>query len=283
MKTMKRSATWTRTGRSGLARRLRIGPGLILLGAVALPAAPLAAQDSPSKGLEIAREADRREDGFGDWLADLKMVLRNRHGEESVREMSIRTLEVADDGDKSLVVFDRPRDVEGTALLSYTHKQDSDDQWLYLPALKRVKRIASDNKAGPFMGSEFAYEDIASQEVEKYTYRFLREEHLGGVAAFVIERVPVDPKSGYSRQTVWYDTDEYRPLRVDYFDRKGDALKTLTFTGYERYAGHYWKATRMEMENHQTGKGTTLLWKGYEFGSGLSERDFDQNALRRAR
>jgi len=277
-----KNAVWSKFGRGIPARRLRIGSGLILLGAGALRPAALAAQDSVSRGLAIAQEADRREDGFGDWRADLRMVLRNRHGEESVREMSIRTLEVDDDGDKSLVVFDRPRDVEGTALPSYTHRQDSDDQWLYLPALKRVKRIASDNKAGPFMGSEFAYEDIASQEVEKYTYRFLREEALEGVSTLVVERVPVDPKSGYSRQVVWYD-DQYRPLRVDYFDRKGDPLKTLTFSSYERYAGRYWKATRMEMENHQTGKGTTLVWRGYEFGAGLSERDFDQNALKRAR
>ncbi len=274
----------------GRALRGRMGTpgtraGVALLLALTAAGAPVraSAQDAIERGRAVADEADRRDNGFGDWRANLRMVLRNRHGEESVREMSIRTLEVDGDGDKSLVVFDRPRDVEGTALLSFTHKQESDDQWLYLPALKRVKRIASDNKAGPFMGSEFAYEDIASQEVEKYTYRFLREDELEGEASLVIERVPVDPKSGYSRQVVWYDAVEYRPLRVEYFDRKGDALKTLTFSGYERFAGRYWKAARMEMENHQTGKGTTLQWEGYEFGTGMSERDFDQNALKRAR
>jgi len=264
--------------------KTRTGVALLLLAAAAAGAPVRASgQDALERGRAVADEVDRRDNGFGDWRANLRMVLRNRHGEESVREMSIRTLEVDGDGDKSLVVFDRPRDVEGTALLSFTHKQESDDQWLYLPALKRVKRIASDNKAGPFMGSEFAYEDIASQEVEKYTYRFLREDELEGEASLVVERVPVDPKSGYSRQVVWYDAVEYRPLRVEYFDRKGDALKTLTFSGYERFAGRYWKAARMEMENHQTGKGTTLQWEGYEFGTGMSERDFDQNALKRAR
>ena len=124
--------------------------------------------ESPEeKGLAIAVEADRRDIGFSNFTAELLMILRNRHGDESTRHLRSRTLEVDEDGDKTLIIFDRPRDVKGTALLTFSHKQGSDDQWLYLPALKRVKRIASNNKSGPFMGSEFAYEDIASQEVEK--------------------------------------------------------------------------------------------------------------------
>jgi len=239
--------------------------------------------DAAARGRAVAVEADRRDTGFGDQTATLTMVLRNRHGEESSREMRVRTLEVEGDGDKSLVIFDHPGDVAGTALLSFTHKAGADDQWLYLPALRRVKRIASNNKAGPFMGSEFAYEDIASQEVEKYTYRYEREELVDGVAAHVVERVPVDPNSGYSRQLVWMDADHYRVLRVEYYDRKGDLLKTLTMHEYEQYGGRFWRALRMEMVNHQTGKSTTLRWRGYELGVGLDERDFDQASLKRAR
>ena len=97
-------------------------------------------------------------------------------------------------GDLSLVIFDTPADVKGTAFLSHTKKAGSDDQWLYLPALKRVKRIASSNQAGPFMGSEFAYEDISSQELEKYTYKYLRNEDYGGLDCFVVEYDPVDRK-----------------------------------------------------------------------------------------
>ena len=131
-----------------------------------------AASETPEEqGLVIAREADRRDSGFGDFTANMRMVLKNRHGQESIRLIRIKTLEVADDGDKSLSIFDNPKDVKGTAFLTHSHKTGDDDQWLYLPALKRVKRISSRNKSGSFMGSEFSYEDIASQEVEKYTYR----------------------------------------------------------------------------------------------------------------
>ncbi|NIT13503.1 MAG: outer membrane lipoprotein-sorting protein, partial [Candidatus Dadabacteria bacterium] len=94
-------------------------------------------------------------------------------------------------GDKSITVFDEPRDIEGTALLSHTKILDPDDQWLYLPAVKRVKRISSKNKSGPFVGSEFAYEDLLSQEVDKYNYKWLKDEKCGDLECHVVERYPL--------------------------------------------------------------------------------------------
>lgn len=255
---------------------------LLAIAAALLATGGVAAQTPEERGLEVAVEADRRDTGFGNFTASLRMVLRNRHGQESSRQMRSRTLEVEGDGDKTMIVFDEPRDVQGTALLTFTHREGQDDQWLYLPALRRVKRIASNNKSGPFMGSEFAFEDIASQEVEKYTYRYLGEEDLDGVQTVFMERYPVDPRSGYTRQIVWYDLEEYRPLRIDFYDRKDDLLKTLTYEGYQQYLGEYWRADVMRMVNHQNGKSTVLMWSDYEFQVGLTDRDFDQNSLRRA-
>ncbi len=235
------------------------------------------------RGREIAVEVDARDRGFGDFEAELSMTLSNRHGQESERSMRNKTLEVDGDGDKSLIIFDNPRDISGTAFLSFTHKSGPDDQWLYLPALKRVKRIASNNKSGPFMGSEFAYEDISSQEVEKYTYKYIRDEEFEGKPCFVVEYYPVDPKSGYTRQVTWIDQQEYIFHKVDYYDRKDDLLKTLVFKNYKQYLDKYWRAEKMSMVNHQTGKETLLTWSGYQFANGFTERDFDQNALKRAR
>jgi hypothetical protein len=253
-----------------------------LMGASAFAPA-LNAEGPAERGLAIAVEAERRDTGVGDHIADVKMVLYNRHGEMSDREMKVSTLEQTEDGDKSLVFFETPRDVRGTAFLTHTHKVGNDDQWLYLPALKRVKRIASGNKSGPFVGSEFAYEDISSQEVEKYTYNYLREEDLDGIRCFVIERYPVDPKSGYTRQVVWVDTEEYRERKIDFYDRKSSLLKTLTYEGYRQYLDQYWRADRYRMVNHQNGKSTDLEWKGYRFQVGLGERDFDQRSLMNGR
>ena len=252
---------------------------LIFLSPVCCPAATAA-----EKGLVIVAEADRRESGYGDSTADMLMILRNKHGQESMREMRYRTLEVAGDGDKSLTIFDSPKDVNGTAFLNYTHKVGDDDQWLYLPALKRVKRISSRNKSGSFMGSEFAYEDIASQEIEKYTYKWLRDETYNNLECFVVERYPVDKEnSGYSRQTAWIDKTEYRTWKVEYYDRKNAHLKTLTISGYEKYNDRFWRAAQLNMVNHQTGKSTELQFTNYRFNVGLGEDDFNKNSLKRVR
>ncbi len=241
------------------------------------------AQSPEEKGLAIAIAADERDEGWNDWSANSEMILRNRHGESSTRQLRMSNLEQEIDGDKRLIIFDYPRDVKGTAFLVFTKKIGNDDQWLYLPALKRVKRIASNNQSGPFVGSEFAYEDLSSQEVEKYTYNHLRDEVIGGIDSYVIERYPVDEKSGYTRQVVWIDKNEYRTLRTDYYDRKGEILKTLTAHDYKLYKDHFWRADRFVMINHQTGKSTDLVWHEYEFSKGLSERNFDRNSLQRAR
>ncbi len=246
------------------------------------------AESAEEKGLAIATEADRRDLGFGDFTADTLMILKNKQGDESTRVIRIQNLEVKGDGDKGLATFDEPADVQGTTMLTLSHKVDEDDQWMYLPALKRVKRIASDNKSGSYMGSEFAYEDIGSQEVEKYTYKYLRDEvcpdeAYKGQSCFVVERYPVNKYSGYKRQTTWIDKAEYRVLKIEYYDRKDSLLKTLTFKGYKQYLKKHWRSDEMFMINHQTGKSTLLKWNNYKFRTGLVEADFTQDSLKRAR
>jgi len=200
-------------------------------------------------GLAIFVEADRRASGYQDLKVDLEMTLHTGGNRSSSRRLSIRQLEMTDDGDRLLVVFDTPKSIRGTALLSYAHKTEPDDQWLYLPALKRVKRIASQNKSGPFLSSEFAFEDMALQEVEKYSYRLLdtRNEEDGSI--YVVERVPTDEHSGYARQIVSLDAAELRTQHIEYFDRQNRPLKTLAVSDYALYEEQYWKPGRMLMSN----------------------------------
>jgi outer membrane lipoprotein-sorting protein len=235
------------------------------------------------KGFAIAQEAKIRDQGWVDMTASMNMVLRNKQGQESVREIRMKVLEVADDGDKSLSIFDRPRDVKGTAFLSFSHAQGADDQWLYLPALKRVKRIASRNKSGPFMGSEFSFEDLASFEIEKYTYKFLKDEACSIGTCFLVEQYPTDKNSGYTKRIVWIDKAEYRMLKTDFYDRKDSLLKTLTSDQYQQYKGKFWRPSKMMMVNHQSKKSTDLSYNHYKFGNGLSAADFNKNTLKRAR
>jgi outer membrane lipoprotein-sorting protein len=244
---------------------------------------PAYAETPEEKGLAIAVEADTRDTGWTDQIADMSMLLKNKQGDSSERVMNITTLEVPGDGDKSLITFQNPKDIKGTAFLSHTHSLTPDDQWLYLPALKRVKRISSSNKSGPFVGSEYAYEDLSSQEVEKYKYKWLRDETIDGRESFVIERYPQYEHSGYTRQIVWLDKEMYQPLQLEFFDRKNSQLKTLQFLDYKQYLDQYWRPGAMQMTNHQNGKSTTLTWTDYKFKNGLSDRDFDKNTLKRAR
>lgn len=241
------------------------------------------AQSPEQKGLEVAKAADKADLGFESSEVTLKMILTNKQKQRSERYMENKTLELTEDGDKSLIVFKSPKDVEGTSTLTFTHKEGSDDQWLFLPALKRVKRISSNNKSGPFMGSEFAYEDLSSQEVEKYTYKYVKEEVINGDKMAVVEQYPEDAKSGYTKRVVWYNLSKgYRLEKVDFYDRKGALLKTLTYNKYKKYAGKHWRAGEMQMVNHQTGKETLLIFEDYKFKTGLTEDDFTQNSLKRA-
>jgi outer membrane lipoprotein-sorting protein len=243
----------------------------------------VAAETAEQKGMRIAQEADNRDQGFEDSMASVQMLLKDRNGKESVRQMRFYRKEGVGDGDKTLIVFDRPADIQGTAMLTHSHGTKSDDQWMYLPSIKRIKRISSANQSGSFMGSEFAYEDLGSPEVEKYTYLWLRDESCGDATCYVYKRFPHNRHSGYTEQVVWMDTKEYRAQKIEFYDRKKALLKTLVFSNYMRYLDKYWRAHTMLMDNHQTGKATELRWEKYKFGNGFKEKKFSSRNLAKVR
>ena len=243
------------------------------------------AMTTQEQGFEIAARSDRTDLGFGDSRVELQMVLRNAAGQESTRTLEIATLEKPneEEGDKSLVLFDTPRDIEGTALLSHAKILDPDSQWLYLPALKRVKRISSSNKSGPFVGSEFAFEDFTSLELNKYDYAYLGTENIDGKPHDKVERLPRYENSGYSRQVAYVDQEVFQIRKVEFYDRRGDLLKVLVLGDYRKYDNGVWRAHRLSMDNVQTNKQTDLIYQDYVFGAGLTEKDFVKNRMSRLR
>lgn len=280
--------------RSAPARWL--GAAAIVTGLLSLPATARTAEevlssasDPAGQGRAIASEQDRRDTGWGDYTNDFRMILRDGGGREIVRtgRQMFKEVPASDEGDKSLIIFDQPRDIAGTVTLTHSKILDPDDQWIYLPEVKRVKRISSANKSGSFVGSEFAFEDLASQEVDKYSYRYLGMEPCGealpGAQCFKMERYPEYDNSGYSKQVVWSDTEEFEVRRIDYYARNQSLLKTLTFTGYQQFGGRYWRAGRFHMVNHQNGRSTTLELSNYRFANGLSDSEFSQGRMARIR
>ncbi len=256
----------------------------ILAASVSLMAPWVHAETPEEKGRAIFEEAEHRDDGFGDSQGDMLMILRNKRENTSEREMSVQALEgPKEEGDKTMMVFLSPKDQKGTALLTYQHKARDDDQWLYLPALKRVKKIASSKKSGPFMGSEFSFEDIGGQQIDDYDYKYLRDEKVGDLDCFVVESYPRDKNSGYTKVISWVDKQGYRTLKADFYDRKKTLLKTLEAKDFQLYLDKYWRPLEMEMVNHQTGRSTVLKQSNLKFKVGLSDGDFTQNSLKRAR
>jgi hypothetical protein len=195
--------------------------------------------------------------------------------------MDVVTLESPDEGDKQKVVFREPPDIKGTALLTHENRTGDDDQWLYLPALRRIKRIASSTKASSFVGSELTYEDLSPRDLSKYRYKFLRDDTVDGVPVWVVESVPLFKDSGYSRRELFVQKDNHQTLRVDFYDRKGELLKVARFDGWSKVDGRWWRARMIGMDNVQTRKSTRLETIERKIGSGLKSRDFTTRALER--
>ncbi len=230
--------------------------------------------------LEIAQKADKVTDGFESSIAKTQMTLINANGQKSVRDMVMKTLE-GKNGDKTISTFLSPADVKGTKVLGWEHIDKDDDQWLYLPALKRVKRIASRNKSGSFMGSEFSYEDIGNQNYQKYTFEGEPKTVMfNSKECYVGTRIPKDKNSGYTKQITWVDTKDFLIQKVDYYDRKGELLKTASFSDYKKIDG-IWRVGKIVMKNHQNDKETILIWKDDKIKAGLKSRDFDKRMLKK--
>ncbi|PCJ28783.1 MAG: outer membrane lipoprotein-sorting protein [Flavobacteriales bacterium] len=256
----------------------------VIIAATLVVFTPTKAQTPEEKGLNISKKAELADNGWGNYSSTSVMTLKNRNGQTTTRKTHGYFMEVEGDGDKSLTIFDTPKDVKGTASMTFTHKVGDDDQWLYLPSIKRVKRISSSNKSGPFMGSEFAFEDLSSQEVEKYKHKYIGLVKLNGVVCYKLERYPIAKTSGYKKVIAYLNKENYRPEKVIFYDRKDSKLKTLTYSSYKKYAGKYWRANQMKMVNHQNGKETLLNFSNMKFNDEtITEETYTQNSLKRAK
>ena len=238
------------------------------------------AETSEEKGLEIAKKSYANSRGYTDSQSDQLMILIDPKGNEVIREISGKNLENYDpnDGDKSIIFFKKPKDVEGTVMLSHTHVNNDDDQWLYLPALGRVKRISSSNKSGSFMGSEIAFEDFSGLDYRKYDWKYLGEEEYDGEICFKLESYPKYKNSGYTKRIGLTD-NLFRARKIDYYDRKGELLKTIYFEDYKLYLDKIWNADTFKVVNHQNNNSTIYKWINRELNVGLNKKDFEKSSL----
>ena len=246
--------------------------------ALSLTAFPSAwGQSAEEKGYRIAKTSSDQGKGYRDYAVSGKMALRNRAGTSAVRDFDFKSME-AGRGDLSMLVFNLPGDIRDTALLTHEHRQAADEQWIFLPAERRVKRIAGSGRSGSFVGSEFAYEDMVDQDIDKYTHKWVTDDECCHIVDRVSKHV-----TGYARQRVWYNKNTYTVAKIEYYNSAGTLYKTLVATGYQKYHGRFWRASTVTMSNHLTGKETVLSWSGHRFSVGLGANEFTTRALERVR
>lgn len=257
---------------------------LCLLFVLTLSVFSTQAESLEEKGLRIAKESEKRNNGFIGEESNLEMILIDAYGSRIIRKMQGKVFEVQGDGDKSLNIFMNPKDVKGTKMLTWSHKDKDDKQWLYLPSLRRVKKISSKNKSSSFMGSEFSYEDLGSQEVEKYSYKFVKDgKSKNKEDVYILERTP-KAKSGYSKQLLYISKDHMNTVYVEYFDRKGELLKKAEMTGFKPYkikGKTIHRADQIHMKNVQTKKESIFKWHDRKIGVKLKKNLFTKRALKK--
>ena len=228
---------------------------------------------------DVSQKSDDVMSGFEDSVSHMQMKLINARGQEKIRTMAMKVLE-GKKSDKSLMEFLTPADVKGTKFLNYEHVQKDDDQWLYLPALKRVKRISSKKKSGAFMGSEFSYEDLSAFNVNKYIYKGeAKEGSIDAKSVYIVNAKPVSKYSGYTKLISYVAKDTFLIQKIEYFDRKKQLLKTAYFSDYKKF-GEVNRIGTIRMQNIQNDKVTILVWSEEKIKTGLKDKHFHKRYLK---
>ncbi|MBI3778877.1 MAG: outer membrane lipoprotein-sorting protein [Gammaproteobacteria bacterium] len=220
--------------------------------------------------------------------SDTTMLLINDRGQTRERKTTTLSKLQANGVDSSLVVkFLTPADIKGTGFLQIEHIDGDDDQWIYLPALKKSRRLVANNKKDSFVGSDFSYGDILLPKVDAYRHTLLRSEAVDGQDCYVIESVPKDEtekrNSGYSKKVSWIRRDNFLETRVEYYDVAGRPYKTQTATAHKLVEPdtRRWIALRREMINLQTGHKTVLTFDRIEVGIPVADGTFTTRSIER--
>ena len=256
----------------------------VLLGAVSAGVAPSAFADD-AKAREIMKKVNDRDDGDNQ-TSELEMVLIDKAGGQRVRSLKSAGKDKGKDS-LSIIFFASPADVKDTGFLTYDYDQSGkdDDQWLYLPALRKTKRIASEDKSGSFMGSDFNYSDMTKPDLEKFDYTLKREVEVEGQKTWEIEAVPrtdaTADETGYSKGVAWVRQDNYIAIRAVRWVYKSNRMKFLQIKKLEKIDG-IWTVLEMEMdtrEGKETVHKTLLHFKNVHYNQPLNEEFFTVRQL----
>ncbi len=240
----------------------------------------LFAQNKKLTGMEVMQKVYNRPTGK-DMVSNLTMVLINSSGNERVREIKQYYKDFGK-VEKKIMFFIKPADVRNTSFMnwSYDEPNKDDDQWIYLPALKKVKRISSDSKGDYFMGSDFTYDDLGDRKPEEDTHKILREEKFNGEDCYVIESIPKEEDYMYSKTITWVIKDKWIGLKKEFYDEDGELLKILNIKKYDKISG-YWIILETQMHNVQTDHTTKMIMSNVVIDKGVKNNMFTERMMRR--
>jgi outer membrane lipoprotein-sorting protein len=230
-------------------------------------------------GREIMLKVDERPNG-DTRLSVMTMELVNKRGSKRVRSMQSYAKDEGKDS-KSIMFFQEPADVKGTGFLTwdYNDEDKDDDRWLYLPAMKKTRRISgSSAKKEYFMGSDFTYDDMGNRDVDSDEHVLLREETVNGHPCYVVQSTPKDDDGLYSRTEGWIDKEHYVAHKILFYDAMGSLMKELHVEEMEQIGG-IWTVTRMRMQNHQRNHSTVIYIESMEYDRPMDNSMFTVNAL----
>jgi predicted RND superfamily exporter protein/outer membrane lipoprotein-sorting protein len=257
---------------------------LVLFALLNLPQ-PVSAQAPNGKQIIERNDAMRSVD---DEQVELEMQLINKRGQKRERRVSWVLKNDAQRNQKGLIRFTAPADVRGTSLLSIENADREDDQWLYLPALRKSRRISAANISDSFVGSDFAYEDLGAEEIDQHDYRLVRDDTVDSAPVWVVEATPNSEQrrreSGYSRREIFVRKDNAAIARIDYYDRQKELLKVLrTREIHQVPSTKTWRAQTIEMTNQKTGHTTVIVYGPFVINKGISDDTFSIRELERER
>ncbi|MEH6812128.1 MAG: outer membrane lipoprotein-sorting protein [Motiliproteus sp.] len=271
---------------AGLASKTSLG--ILLLGATALlvNSTDIMADELPD-GRWVAEQVNGVDEGIHR-VSNLTMKLVDRRNKERLRET--RTFRTYFGNEKRTVLFYlSPRNVKNTGFLTYDYPQPSvdDDQWLYLPALRKARRISASDRGDYFLGTDFTYEDIKKEgkfELSDYHFKILQRETLNGKETLLLEAIPVDQKTakelGYGKVHSWVDPSNWLVIKNEFWDINQNHLKTLEVSDIRQVDG-IWTRHRLAISNHKTGHATEFVFSEVDYDKSLDENIFSRQALTR--
>lgn len=258
---------------------------IVLLIAV-IPFSKVISAELPS-GDSIAQKINARDEGVA-VTRKLKMEMTDRHGKVRVRETHTFRKYFGDEK-RTVIFYLKPKNIKDTAFLTYDYadKTIDDDQWLYLPAMRKVRRISASDRGDYFLGTDFSYEDIKLETrvaIKDYTRKTIAEDVVDGVHCYVVEETAINEEIaeelGHIRRESCVDDNIWIVRRSRFWDLQNKLLKTTYFKDISKVQG-IWTAHILDVENHKTGHHTRFTFSDVNYADGVKDRVFTQNALKR--